>query len=594
MRPKVVDQWITDIPTANLGETARLVYKALVETNHHNYSHQDRIYFLESLRESAQYAAKTMQKYFVGINFPLPAKGQKVATATRQIYVEMATGYMISIEDMVKGSALFTDNKQLATLIHRAINYLGQVLLTSYQIYTPFPNKTWSELHKLYAYAEARKFLHITVNDVQYHHNKKSNIAEAYSRILLLSLTSPNRLRHGEVNKVYDTLERWATHCNIQKISENKTVKGLFAINLDKDEPPRSSSLVTENCNTASCRILDTEQLANEIRNELKNNKDIGSTTLTGIDMQRPDLSHDLLRRLLVTWGVTSKRVFPRTNKSEKVQVTLGLSATHANIANIAKRRRNDTSSDRLRGTRAQDAFTNTAQFETADIHNMNDKQPDVWDMIYPDGSAIQHPLAMKEHPEEETNAEQEEIVAIDDYQSESWVILNESANGYCLKNLSRSEHKVQVGELMGIQRSGDGHTWKWGIGVIRWLKLTDNRTMQLGIEMLTPDAAAIGIKPALDTGKKEAYQRTLMLPELKAINQPTTLITGPVPYRKGSNVVLKILGKTLAVKLTNSLQNTGLFAQFEFEITESDSSKTEKQNSLSGEFDFDNLWSSI
>ena len=43
----------------------------------------------------------------------------------------------------------------------------------------------------------------------------KSSIQAEYTRNLLLWLTSPYRLRQGEVTKVYSTLERWVQFCKV-------------------------------------------------------------------------------------------------------------------------------------------------------------------------------------------------------------------------------------------------------------------------------------------------------------------------------------------------------------------------------------------
>ncbi|MGD8926633.1 MAG: hypothetical protein PVG20_07270, partial [Thioalkalispiraceae bacterium] len=108
----------------------------------------------------------------------------------------------------------------------------------------------------------------------------------------------------------------------------------------------------------------------------------------------------------------------------------------------------------------------------------------------------------------------------------------------------------------------------------------------------LTPDAAAIGLR-AINNAKHD-YQRTLMLPELKAVNQPTTLITTAVPYRVGHKLVINILGKEILVKLTKQVQNTGLFAQFQFEIMEEQSAVVQGGQDDDNTSDFSGVWTSI
>ncbi len=583
IRHNKVEKWLEELPRANVGETAKLVFNTLVETNRLKYPYKDRARFLEALRPTTQFVTAAMRKHFVGASFPLPKKSQRVAAAAREIYTQLATGYIICIEDLLAQTLLFTDKKLLVTLIHRAISCLGRVLLTSYQVYSPYPDNIWIKIHRLYNYAEQHKLLRIEVADNQRVFIKKSNIAEEYSRTLLLSLASPYRLRQGEVHKVHNTLERWTIKSHLFHIKQDEVVHGYFAVNLKSDNPPRNIALVNQDCNPADCRTLDTEILADAIRDEIQNTPDSGQTTITGIEMSSPELSHDLLRRLLTAWAVIAKRNFPRSEKHERVLVAIGLSASHQIICDSARRH---SPQPKNHSKNKPNPFSGKSQFAAADVKNVNTAQPDVWDLVYP--SELKSGYAPLDADKISRVANKNDELL---YHAESWTILNESASGYCLQNKSSSKITVQVGELISIRRSGDGHTWKWGVGVIRWMKYAENTGVTLGVEMLTPDAAAVGIKGIVDDADIN-YQRTLMLPELTAINQPSTIITNPVPFRVGQQLKLKIVGKEMKIKLNKQLQNTGLFAQFQYEILNSPHS--DEDSDWQEKADFNQVWSII
>ena len=597
IRPRKVEQWIDALPKANLGETARQVYKALIETNQLELTHQDRTRFLESVREVVQYITDSMRKHFIGVTYPLPEKNQKIAAATREIYIAMTTGYKIAIEDTLSSNFLFQDKKQLTMLLHRAITYTGRTLLTSYQVYAPYPQKMWAELHKLYSYAESHKLNRAVIADYQHMYVNKSSVKAEYLRNLLLWLTSPYRLRQGEVTKVYNTLERWVQYCEIIKPTnpDDPQADGEFGINLGKDLPPCPIAQNSFHCPPANCRVLQTSKLAERIRHDIQQSEDVVTTTLTGIDMGRPDLSHDLLRRLLIAWGIETKRGFPRTTKQEDVQVAVGLSAIHQYLSHHHQQEQRSH----------KDPFAHRAEFESSIVKNLSDESPDVWNMVFPSGEDVdltkivteELTLAGEQHPRSfspplfspEGQQKQPDVGLA------SWLIVNESASGYCLEYAEGNGTKAQVGELIGIRRQINKQSWKWGIGVIRWMKFNNQNEMQLGIEMLNPDAAAIGLRTAASNGKDLSYQRTLLLPEIPAINQPTTLITGPVPWRVGNKLMLHILGKDVNVELSRLVQNTGLFAQFQFEFLDSDKPKQHNElDERQDEQDFGHIWSSI
>lgn len=597
IRPRKVEQWIEALPKANLGETARQVYKVLIETNQLDLPQQERIRFLESLRETVQYITDSMRKHFIGVAYPLPEKNQKIAAATREILIAMTTGYKIAFEDSLNSNFMFQDKKQLALLIHRVISYTGQTLLTSYQIYAPYPQKLWAEMHKLYAYAESHRLTRTSIADYQHMYVDKSSLKAEYLRNLLLWLTSPYRLRQGEVTKVYNTLERWVQYCNVVKPAEpeDPAADGQFGINLGKDQPPYPIEQNNFSCPPANCRVLETSKLAERLRHDIQKSEDVVTTTLTGIDMGRQDLSHDLLRRLLIAWGIEAKRGFPRANKQENVQVAIGLSAIHQILINHRDESRHIPN----------DPFAHQAQFESGVVKSLSDENPDVWNMVYPDGKDVDLTRIVKEelaisgisvpstnnpplYPTDKPQKQPETSLG-------NWLIVNESASGYCLEYADGNSTRAQVGELVGIRRRNTEQSWKWGIGVIRWMKFNTRQEMQLGIEMLNPDAAAIGLRSAASNDKDINYQRTLLLPEIPAIKQTVTLITPPVPWRVGNKLMLNILGKETQVALTQLVQNTGLFAQFQFEILQTEKLKENiGQEERQDEQDFGLVWSSI
>ena len=579
LRPKSVDEWLDNLPRGNVGETARQIFEALVESNRFKYSYQHRLHFLESSRETIMHVTDAMKRHFVGIHAPLPIRNQKIAAATREIHYAMAMGYMICIENFLSHNLFFADSKQLAQLMQRAISSLGKALLTCYQTYSPYPAGIWSHLHRLYSAAEQQKLLTATVVDDQNIYAVKSNIHTEYIRIILLALTSPYRLRHGEAGKVYNVLERWVHKTRLTTLNNDTSRSATrFGVNLASDEPPRSIALTTEDCDHEFCRILDSSSLTKAIRKDLKHGFKTGETTITGIEMNRPDLSHNLMKRLLIAWCIVPKRGFSRTDKQEQVQITMGLTATHQVI--ISGSRKNAE----------PDIFSKAANYKSSNAtSSMNLEQPDVWDMIYFPNDAegldnLEEQFAKEKQKQPQNNKPAE--------QSETWMILNESARGYCLTSSSGTRSRAQVGELIGIRRVARDHTWKWGVGVIRWLRNNANETLMLGIEMLTPDAAAIGVRAVTNT--RHDYQRTLMLPELAAVNQPTSLITTAVPYRVGQQLVINILGKEILVRLSKQLQNTGLFSQFTFDIMEEQSAVHSGKEQEADESDFSSVWGSI
>lgn len=590
IRPRKLSAWIDALPRANLGETAKQIFTVLHQANQLTYSYSDRIRFLETLREPLEYVTSSMKKHFVGISLPLPDKSQKVAAITKELFSSMATGYEIALEDMLAKKIVIFDKKPLTMLIHRSITYIGQSLLTAYQSYSPFPEKYWEELHKLYHFAEKRKLLKNKIRDDQHTYVEKTSVATEYTRILLLSLASPYHLRQGESGKVYGALERWLTNPIIRPLTDEDKDAGKFVDNLAQAHAPSALSLALSKnfTDTSMLRIIDTYEIAAKLEYELKNNEDTGASTITSIDITRPDLPHDLLQRLLIAWAMASKRHFPRTDKNEQVKITIGLSAAHQFITQKAQTMNNAQYTNK---------YNDRAHFESTEIklnpNNPNATSEDVWGLIYPSELSGLEPLVEGELTLQGSTQMSLEDIQTDakEYQTDNWLIVNESAKGMMVNNKDEFKNKAQVGELVSIRRQTNGRAKRWSIGVIRWLKFNHDKSLQMGIETLNPSGAAVGIR-AIST-PTAPLQRTLMLPELKNLKQPACLITSPVPWREGNKITINILGKEMQATLTKSLQNTGLFSQFQFKINPQNGSQEEGTNADKKQ-DFSHIWSSI
>jgi hypothetical protein len=591
IRPRKLAIWINALPRANLGETAKQIYMVLHQTNQLAYPYQDRIRFLETLREPLEYVTHSMKKHFIGISLPLPDKSQKISSITKELFSCMATGYAIALEDTLANNLIIFDKKPLTMLTHRCITYIGKSFLTSYQSYSPFSETYWDELHKLFSFAEKRNLLKTKIRDDQHVYIEKTSVATEYARILLLSLSSPYHLRQGESGKVYDALERWLNYPIIRPLKADDKDADKFVDNLAEAHPPSALSLALTKgfVDASALRIIDTFEIAEKLEFELKNTEDVGMSTITTIENIRPDLSHNLLQRLLIAWGMASKRYFPRTDKNEQVKITIGLSAAHQFITQKAQSLDNGKYSNK---------FNDRAHFESTEIKlNLNDPgapTEDVWGLIYP--SALNSGL--EPLVEEELNLQDKTHINADDvkieakqYQTDNWMIVNESAKGLMINNKDELKNKAQVGELVSIRRKINGRAERWSIGVIRWLKFNHDKSLQMGIESLNPNGAAVGIRAT--STPNAPLQRTLMLPELKNLKQPACLITSPVPWREGHKITINMLGKEIPATLTKSIQNTGLFAQFQFEIPPQQSPQ-EKVQKTEKEQDFSNIWSSI
>ncbi len=533
-RPRVVELWVAALPMGNVGETARLVYGALHEVNRLKLPWEERFRFLELFRPPVHYVQRNLGKRYTGMAFPLPPKTRRIAQLSQQLHAEMALGYKSAISDMLEGFFLTRDKRALSTLIHRCIRYLSRSLLTSYQIYAPHPENSWFELHHIYLQAAHRKLDQRPVADPEDKILPESSIARLYKQILLLALASPYRLRQGEAEGVYGALARWAAQAAILPFDAPEADQALFVVHMDSDDEPEYRTFDRRNCDSELCRLIDTRQLTPVLKEELSKAK----------HTERPELSPNLLRRLIVAWGVAPKREYSRVDREVRVEAVVGLTALFQAIAELG----------------GFEIEAHRSQFESKVIRSATqpDDSGDVWNACMPKEVDTTYFKTLQPPPER-----QETKQAAQRYKMHRWVVLNESAGGFRVAIQGDREAQVQVGELVGLR---SGEMQRWTTGVIRWIREADEGGLEIGVQALSPAAIPVAVRRLSRGSETAEYQRALLLPRLEAIGSGESLLLPIRLFSRGDELRLRDSGTEIDITLAKPMETTGSFIQFGFE----------------------------
>jgi cyclic-di-GMP-binding protein len=546
--PAAVARWVETLPAVNIGETARRLYEALGDLSQQTLSPAQRFKALELLRPQVFYVLEALKKHIIGQSFPLGDKPRKVARLARELLRELGDGYKILVMEETAGSGR-RDTRTLTTGLHRAMQCLAQLLLKAYQTYAPHPEGVWSDIHQLYRYSETQD-LHRTPVPVDVPEGTPpSSIETLYKQILLLALACPYRMRHGEAEEVQARLERWAEHSRLNSMALPGHQPGLFMTNLASDEPPMYRSLRQGGENDVLCRALDTAELAEDIRAAL--------STLPEEQPIPAPLEHTL-RRLMLAWGVMPKRRFSRSQQSARVAVAMGLAASHHFISGEA--------AFSAAAGHLETGFQERPRFKPDAVSSERGRAPDVWE-LEPVPMNQGTPLQTSQRHRVEIPTGLEEDMAEPSFQSHDWHMINVSAGGYCLLWDRLENSRAQVGELVGIRELEDPDSFHWRLGVVRWMKT--NTGLELGVQMLSPGAVAVGARPYPAISQDPQFSRALLLPEIRALQQPATLLLTAPPFRVGGSAIINSHGREVKVKLHKMVENTGSFAQFQFVTVE-------------------------
>jgi cyclic-di-GMP-binding protein len=599
-RPKQVEAWIATLPMANTGESARQIYNALREMNRLVFPSQDRYKILEALRKPLHQITKLLKKHYINQNLPLPLKNQKIAELAIQLNAEMATGYKSVIQEKTSKTFPALSNKILITSLHRAIRYLSNVLLCSYQIYIQHPENIWVQTHRLYLYAETHKFHNTIVKD---HITTKSfldgSISNLYKQILLLALAGPYRFRQHVTEAVYKALKDWAPNARILAYSSAHNDTYAFTIPMNSDAAPGYFK-DNDTLNPAFYRIIDTHKLAQTINSALLNT-----------DESTHKIPDDIKKCLLMSWSGKSQRIFPRAAKNNEIAITLGLSATHHYIDEVIRPLLKDPSNhcptancalqssqscnDETSQSEDDVMLDNPAEYTSTPVFglsNLDDHSPDIWD---PNFTAQNNSIDYYTRKPKKPNKDEDKHASLYAVAPLPCKSINESAGGYCLLGYlvyGKDSQKVQVGELVGIRDNIESNSTQLSIGIIRRIKSWKNG-LELGIQKLAPCADAIALSALTKDPESEKYQRSLVLPELASINRSATLITHA--WRQTNDKLIANVHATRnLIQLTKQLETTGVFSQFEFKVLDDAPERKINIHSSTSSDEFNDVWTLI
>jgi hypothetical protein len=522
-RPAAVRNWAQSLPATRVSYTSVLLYKALPEISRLRTSADHRLEMLEALRPSVQQCIQGLAKHFLNQPLVLPEAPLKSAVIAQALQKHMAVGYLAVLESLTSQRKKGTQpDPRLGLSLHRAITGYGLMLLRSYQLYSPTPGNLWLDLHSLYRIAEDHQLLDQVVADPFQVHSSSSTVSHAYIRILLLACARPNQMRQTDVSATYNLLESWSHLARIRDARAPDS-GSLFLINLSADLAPMYKSRFAGGSQDA-LRELDLAPLLAGLRRDPR------------LDHSSPHTSHavppSLLEHLQQAWGATQQRSFQRRPGKSSIQLCVGLSSLHHHTA----------------GRQSLADFLGTSELEDIDLGPAGDS----WVSAPGQGASSRRR---------------------EDFRIYSVPVGDSSPGGYRLDWRDNLSPQIKAGEVLGLREVG---RHRWSLGVIRWLQ-QDTETTRLGVQLLAPSVTAYGAAVEQSGGDYSDFRRVLMLPELKAANQPATLITAFAPFQEGQRVRLNRHGDVFTATLQRRIFSTGSVSQFTFRRLASEDDAPEK-----------------
>ncbi len=582
--PRELKRWISHLPKANLGETARQLYQALVELNQFVTPTENRLQLLELMRPEVHFVCQHLERHFLGQSIVLDERPRKVANLCQALQNHLAIGYKLIIVQESPRLTRDRDRAQfLAIALQRAVHSLNGPLIRSSQLYCPVPEGLWLELHQLYQLAQSRQLHRVTVRDPLARHTAGLTVEQTYLVALLLGCARCNQMRQNGIARLAEILEPWSALVRLQPA---ELPSSLFAVAPQLDGPPRYKSLFQE-VEPRTLLGLDPLPLVDAIKDYLLLPAE--QRNQSRLPMAE-GLTLDLLQHVSSAWGDISERTFQRNPGQGSLTLCIGMSALHFFLAGS----RPFSEVLKLQEDIGQAVFDTVNQQTAKDIWaNAFDAQPTQgWQSGMPlEEIEYSKPAAESGAPPPQSSA------APESYPTFNVAVVNHSPGGYCLSWPKEVPSQLQAGELLGVQDApGQG----WSIAAVRWIRQVRGGGTQMGIELVAPQAQSCGVLLLRKGEQNSHYLRALLLPAIGAISRPATLITPRLPFQEGNKVQINLHGDEHRAVLTGRLTSTGSFNQFEYRTFEQPTSPQGKPVTGSGtqpqggEEDFDSLWKSL
>lgn len=506
IRPKHVQEWLDALPLANSLEAGRKLADAIATLNSTKLAEDARIKLLDLYRASTQKLVPALQQLYVSKPLPLLEKHKQAANLLRELFTELANGYKRAVLDLNGRRINFGANKLAPLAIARAIEALGAMLDVYYETYRPTPAGVWFELNQLYWYA-AKKNLH----EQAIAEDGKASVNQVFKQALLIALADPYRLQQGQLTEVKAYLARFGHQAMLQPLGKAENMHGLFLARLDGDKPPKALAHHTGVTDARTDIILNTIPLARVLHQQVQE-LDAG-TPLKKLGLpeaaKRPSY-REMLKRLIKQWGIAPKRVFNRTPVQAELFVCSGITSLHYTLSQDELPETPNADTEVMITLQVSDPMQSTGSYQT--------------------------------------------------YNCANWQVLNESAGGVALSKDPTSVAKIKVGDIISL----GPHTGGRGVAIVRWMQSTTDHNLELGAQMLAPQAEAIVIKPVI-AAPDTLFQPALLLPAVPALDQPARMVAARGSFQPMREFEVRSQNVTRAVRATRLIEQTDSLDLFFF-----------------------------
>lgn len=523
---KDVSLWVSNLSLMQLGDTSRTLFEALIEIRNLKCEETLRYELVEILRPALSAVIESLEKQFLHQGFITNERNEQVIELVIQlrfhwsmIYLEIARRVHERLLKDDFGFFAFKLKKDLKnTRVLATYQAVGQIsgLIFQHQIlYHDYPIGIWLASHQLYAMAEKEGYHNLNISQFQTNTNAQlSSVHLMYSQILLLNILNPNQLRQSEIQSIYLCSFDW---CKLIQLTNTETPTSNYIIDKEKDLPPIHNNHIQQVYE--SHFFINTQKLLEHVNQSLTKNASFLSKT------EKMHLNAPIKFHLQNILGNVVERRHERYEYNAPIDMCFGLSTAHFYLSHGKN-------------------FN-----ESLDIDGRFDLQSN---------SQI---LQKWNEPE---NIQENQQINRMNRQIYSANVMDISVNGYRLKWTGEVPKSLRTGELVLVKENAQLH---WRLAVIRWIKQTADKNLELGLEILAQEIYPIAVTIIADKNTINYHPALLLTNQLFEQRKNTIIVPGAQMFKAKQSVTIRFQTNEIKIYLEQSLLITQSFNHFEFDL---------------------------
>lgn len=514
-KPSVVRAWLAEVAREEPADRTDRLTEILDTLRRSTLPPELRFRSAEICREEVARLRHDLDLLLAGLSLPLHPDKEKLSRKCADTHWLLANCYMrVATELASRHKPVRSDATYLPRSCYWGMASLGEHLLINYECYAKARQGSWLKIHKLYNIARAEGVHDTTVESDS---GPARTVEHIYKRLLLLGLSDPYRYPFRGLGRIYENLEEWASLASLTTTAENSG-RCLFTVDPALDRPAMPALPRSRIRPEVNEKWLVTRQLVDKLKQE--HEKAVKDAALrhdnpSAITAELDSL--ELLRRVIVHWGLHPIRANARTPIYKTCEVVVGLKQVCAAL--------NGFQSVRVETRGSMTTFMNM-------IKGTFSSAPESID-----GARI-------------TN---------------HWEIADESERGLrIIAGDDKGIGRISVGELIAF-RSGTGADWT--LGHVHWAQAGHDKRLSLGIRRI-----GVGAQPVLigrlQTGTPPGGAgdpALLLVTETRSGRTVSLLCAKNLYFPTGTYLVHQVLdGGERVIEATNVILSTRSFVWFE------------------------------